>query len=92
MAIELLLATILVSFALGYVCAVRFEGARMKGIKVITKAVKERSIGTQSNEASRRTISTQSQCTYKRKNVTPRFHALPELAEGVFDISFPDEM
>ena len=35
-----------------------------------------------------RTIGTQSQCTYKRNLLTPRFYPLPEQAEGVFDISF----
>ena len=37
-----------------------------------------------------RTIATQSQCTYKRKLLTPRFLVLPELAEGVSDVSFPE--
>ena len=41
-------------------------------------------------EGSWRTIATQSQCTYKRKLLTPRFLVLPELAEGVSDISFPN--
>ena len=35
-----------------------------------------------------RTIATQSQCTYNRKLLTPRFQPLPEVAEGVFDVSF----
>ena len=35
-----------------------------------------------------RTIATQSQCTYKRNLLTPRFHVLPELAGGVSDISY----
>ena len=39
-------------------------------------------------ECSCRSIATQSQCTYKRKLLTPRFLLLPELADGVSDISF----
>ena len=35
-------------------------------------------------EIPKRTIGTQSQCTYKRKLLTPRFHVLPEQAGGVF--------
>ena len=31
-----------------------------------------------------RTLGTQSQTTYKRKLLTPRFHVLPEVAGGVF--------
>ena len=88
MAIELLLAIILGSFTLGCLCAGVLKG----DIYAIAKAANEQSIGVRSMEATRRTISTQSQCTYKRNHVTPRFHALPERAEGVFDISFPDEM
>ena len=35
-----------------------------------------------------RSIGTQSQTTYKRKLLTPRFHVLPEMASGVSDVSF----
>ena len=38
-------------------------------------------------EISWRTIGTQSQCTYQRKLLTPRFQVLPEVSGGVFDIS-----
>ena len=34
-----------------------------------------------------RSIGTQSQCTYQRKLLTPRFQVLPEVSGGVFDIS-----
>ena len=90
--IELLVVTLSMGFALGYMCAVKFERARMKPIPVGTKIVKQSTstVGTQSKGASRRTIGTQSQCTYKRKLLTPRFHVLPEQADGVFDVSFSD--
>ena len=90
--IELLVVTLSMGFALGYMCAVKFERARMKSIPVGTKVVKQSTsaIGTQSKGASRRTIGTQSQCTYKRKLLTPHFHALPRQADGVFDVSFSD--
>ena len=44
---------------------------------------------TAKRECSCRSIATQSQCTYKRKLLTPRFLVLPELADGVSDVSFP---
>ena len=44
----------------------------------------------ESSNSSWRTIATQSQCTYKRKLLTPRFYPLPESAEGVSDISYPN--
>ena len=34
-----------------------------------------------------RTVGTQSQCTYKWKNITPRFQVLPQMSDGVF---YPD--
>ena len=37
-----------------------------------------------------RTVGTQSQCTYKRKLLTPRFHVLSQQADGVFDVSHSD--
>ena len=43
---------------------------------------------TAKRECSCRSIATQSQCTYKRKLLTPRFACLPELADGVSDITF----
>ena len=48
--------------------------------------------GEKHRRRARRSIGTQSQCTYKRKLVTPRFHALSpcESADGVFDVSFSD--
>ena len=88
MEIAVLLAIILGSFTLGCLCA----GVLKADMYAMVKAAKVQSMGVRSMEAKRRSISTQSQCTYKRKHVTPRFHALPERAEGVFDISFPDEM
>ena len=39
-------------------------------------------------ECSCRSIATQSQCTYKRKLLTPRFFPLPESSAGVSDVSF----
>ena len=85
--IELLLIVFAMGFVIGYMCAVKSERARSAGAgnaKPNTNAV-----GTQSRRALRRTIGTQSQCTYKRKIVTPRFHVLPDQADGVFDVSFP---
>ena len=75
---ELLIVTLVIGFALGYTCAMKAERARMNT-----------SIGTQLNGIPRRrTIGTQSQATYKRNCATPRFHALPPGADGVFDASF----
>ena len=99
--IELLVVILSMGFALGYMCAVKFERARMKSIPVGPKVVpgspppwtdrqSSSGSGTQAKGASRRTIATQSQCTYKRKILTPRFHVLPNQADGVSDVSFSD--
>ena len=90
--IEMLIVTLSMGFVLGYTCAIKSERARVKAIPVDTKVVEKSTstIETRSKGASRRSIGTQSQCTYKRKLLTPRFHVLPEQADGVFDVSFSD--
>ena len=84
--IEVIAATLLIGFALGYMCAVKCGGPRIKvGPKIIMKSTSTK--GTHA-EPSCRTVGAQSPCTYKRNLVTPRFHSLPESADGVFDVSF----
>ena len=84
--IELVVASLMIGFVLGYLCAVKFESSRAKDAKAKSTCT----IGTQSKGPPSRTIGAQSQCTYKRKLVTPRFQVLPQLADGVFDVSFSD--
>ena len=36
-------------------------------------------------DKARRTVGTQSQCTYKWKYAAPRFQVLPQMSDGVFD-------
>ena len=86
---ELLIVTLVIGFALGYTCAMKVERARMD-TPIGTKIVKQITTldDTQLRRTPRRTIGTQSQTTYKRDRVTPRFHALPPMADGVFDASF----
>ena len=43
---------------------------------------------TANRECFCRSVATQSQCTYTRKRLTPRFRELPEFASGVSDVSF----
>ena len=91
---ELLVVTLSIGFVLGYMCAVKFGRAREKpiisGDVSGTQFVVKISVGTQSSGPPRRSIGAQSMCTYKRKILTPRFQVLPELADGVFDVSFSD--
>ena len=90
--IELLVVTLSIGFVIGYMCAVKLERARVKAIPAGAQIVKKSTstVGTQSKGPSSRTIGAQSQCTYKRKLVTPRFQVLPQLGDGVFDVSFSD--
>ena len=90
---EVLVVTLLLGFALGYTCAVKFGKARGKTILQIpngTQIVLKNSVGTQINGPPSRSIAAQSMCTYKRKLVTPRFQVLPQQADGVFDVSFSE--
>ena len=86
---ELLIITLVIGFALGYTCAMKAERARMD-TSIGTKIVRQITTldDTQLKGIPRRTIGTQSQATYKRDWATPRFHALPPGADGVFDASF----
>ena len=92
---------LLVGFALGYMCAVNTERAQVNSTSInvvpgspVPGPESARQVssgsGVQSQGVSRRTIATQSQCTYKRKILTPRFHVLPNLADGVSDVTFAD--
>ena len=90
--VELFVVTLSIGFVLGYVCAGKVERARRKVIPVGTQIGKKSTstVGTQSKGPPKRSIGAQSQCTYKRQLVTPRFQLLPQLADGVFDVSFSD--
>ena len=86
--IGVIAVTLLIGFALGYMCAIKCGGARMKVDPMII--MKSTSTKATQAEPSCRTVGAQSPCTYKWKLVTPRFHVLPQSAEGVFDVSFSD--
>ena len=62
------------------------------GYKFAAKIVEDRAQASvhamMKTKTPRRTIGTQSMATYKRKSMTPRFHVLPQLADGVFDVTF----
>ena len=90
--IELLVVTLSVGFALGYMCAVRFERVRTKNIPGDAEMVVQSTsvAGTKSKRALRRTLGTQAQCTYKRKRETPRVQVVPPDGDGVFDVSFSE--
>ena len=85
-AIEFVIIVLMIGFAFGYLCAIQVERARTEGLPVEEKTIGKitSTIGTQSAEPKRRTVGAQSQCTYKRKLVSPRFHVLPQVAGGVF--------
>ena len=85
--VGVLLVIFLAGALFGYLCAVRVAGARTKAMMM--KNLKQyRTVGTQLQCVSSRTLGTQSQCTYKRHLMTPRFHVLPQLADGAFVESF----
>ena len=86
--IGVLAVVLMIGFVLGYMCSIKAD-ARSKVMMKI-EISQGKAIGTQTKGSPSRTMSTQSQCTYKRKLLTPRFHALPEQADGVFDVSFSD--
>ena len=72
---------------LGYKCAIKVEEARAEA-RMKIKISRRRTFGTQTKCLSSRTIGAQSMCTYKRKLLTPRFKVLPDMADGVFDVTF----
>ena len=82
--IEFTLVVLLIGFALGYWCAIKVEKARIKRLSEEEISVEKITVGTQSTELKKRTVGAQSQCTYKRKIVSPRFQVLPQVAGGVF--------
>ena len=84
-AIEFVIIVLMIGFAFGYLCATKVERARTKSLPEEDKPIEKitSTIGTQSAEPKRRTVGAQSQCTYKRKLVSPRFHVLPQVAGGV---------
>ena len=80
--IGVLVVVLMIGFVLGYMCSIKVE-ARSKVMMKI-EISQGRTIGTQTKGSPSRTMSTQSQCTYKRKHVTPRFHVLPQMVDGAF--------
>ena len=84
--IEFTIVVLMIGFAFGYLCATKVERARIKSLPEEEIPVEKitSTVGTQSAEPKRRTVGAQSQCTYKRKLVSPRFHVLPQVAGGVF--------
>ena len=90
--IEFTLVVLMVGFALGHLWATRRGKVRTDSPDENKPIVKFTvNVGTQSAEIKKRTVGAQSQCTYKRKSVTPRFHVLPVQAGGVFyeDVGVP---
>ena len=85
--IGLLFVVFLTGVLFGYLCAVRVVGAREKAM-MIERIKQRRTVGTQLQCVSSRSLGTQSQCTYKWKLLTPRFQVLPQLADGAFVESF----
>ena len=85
--IGLLVVIFMTGMLLGYLCAVRVVGAREKAM-MIERLKQRRTVGTQLQCVSSRSLGTQSQCTYKWKLMTPRFQVLPQLADGAFVESF----
>ena len=83
---EIIAIALMIGFALGYMCATKCGGHRTKVETMII--MKSTSTKASQAEPSCRTVGAQSQCTYKRKVVTPRFAVLPDSADGVFDVSF----
>ena len=81
--IGLLVVIFMTGMLLGYLCAVRVVGAREKAM-MIERLKQRRTVGTQLQCVSSRSLGTQSQCTYKWKLMTPRFQVLPQLADGAF--------
>ena len=85
--IGLLVVIFLTGVLFGYLCAVRVVGAREKAM-MMERIKQRRTVGTQLQCVSSRSLGTQSQCTYKWKLLTPRFQVLPQLADGAFVESF----
>ena len=89
--IELIVVTLAVGFVLGYMCAVRYDKARMKDIPADAEmVVQSTSADGIQKVVLRRTLATQAQCTYKRKNETPRFQVVPKDGDGVVDVSYSE--
>ena len=80
--IGVLAVVLMIGFVLGYMCSIKVD-ARSKVMMKI-EISQGKTIGTQTKGSPSRTMSTQSQCTYKRKHVTPRFHVLPQMVDGAF--------